>query len=156
MSRKVEEFSIVDLVIVDLLPDCGFGGRHEPCGVRVAWTRANCRVERSDSQFGRFSFAGRSPIGWEARRIGGQLIDAATSVHANYRATCRARSRAEFIAKLGIVAEECDECVGWLELIQALDLSSAPEMAWLLGESNELLAIFSQSQKTAKENRQQH
>jgi four helix bundle protein len=93
---------------------------------------------------------------WEARRIGGQLIDAATSVHANYRATCRARSRAEFIAKLGIVAEECDECVGWLELIQALDLSSAPEMAWLLGESNELLAIFSQSQKTAKENRQQH
>ena len=46
------------------------------------------------------------PDTWEARRIGGQLIDAATSVYANYRATCRARSRAEFIAKIGLVAEE--------------------------------------------------
>jgi four helix bundle protein len=46
------------------------------------------------------------PSTWEARQIGGQLIDSATSVYANYRATCRARSRAEFIAKLGVVAEE--------------------------------------------------
>ena len=92
---------------------------------------------------------------WEARRIGGQLIDAATSVHANYRATCRARSRAEFIAKIGVVAEEADECVGWLELLQALELAHGPEWVWLLGEAGELLAIFSQSQKTAKQNRQQ-
>jgi four helix bundle protein len=94
------------------------------------------------------------PTSWEARRIGGQLIDAATSVYANYRATCRARSRAEFIAKIGVVAEESDECVGWLELIQALELSRATELTWLLREAGELLAIFAKSQKTAKENRQ--
>jgi four helix bundle protein len=94
------------------------------------------------------------PNTWEARKIGGQLIDSATSVYANYRATCRGRSRAEFIAKLGVVAEEADESLGWLELLDALELSRGPELTWLLGESGELLAIFSKSQKTAKENRQ--
>ena len=94
------------------------------------------------------------PSSWEARRTGGQLIDAATSVYANYRATCRARSRAEFIAKLGVVAEESDECIGWLEPIGELDLEKGPELDWLRGESGELLAIFSKSQKTAKANRQ--
>jgi four helix bundle protein len=76
------------------------------------------------------------PATWEARRIGGQLVDAATSVHGNYRATCRARSRAEFIAKLGLVAEEADESAGWLELIEALGLSADAELTWLLRESN--------------------
>src|SRR5262245_50465884 len=85
------------------------------------------------------------PATWEARRIGGQLIDASTSVYANYRAACRGRSRAEFIAKLGLVAEEADECVGWIELIEALELSSGAELVWLTGEANELLAIFSAS-----------
>jgi four helix bundle protein len=94
------------------------------------------------------------PTTWEARRIGGQLIDSATSVYSNYRATCRSRSRAEFIAKLGVVAEETDESLGWLQLLDALELSRGPELTWLLGESGELLAIFSKSQKTAKENRQ--
>jgi four helix bundle protein len=50
---------------------------------------------------------------WEGRRIGGQLVDSATSVAMNYRAAGRGRSCAEFIAKLGIVVEECDESVGW-------------------------------------------
>jgi four helix bundle protein len=95
------------------------------------------------------------PVSWEARRIGGQLIDAATSVHANYRATCRARSRADFIAKLGVVAEEADECLGWLELIEDLDLARGEDRAWLKQESGELLAICSASQKTAKANREQ-
>jgi four helix bundle protein len=93
------------------------------------------------------------PTSWEARRIGGQLINSATAVYANYRATCRARSRAEFIAKIGVVAEESDECVGWLELIEALDLLRNEELTWLLGEAGELLAIFAKSQKTAKANR---
>src|SRR5262245_37037634 len=93
------------------------------------------------------------PGTWEARRIGGQLIDSATSVYANYRATCRARSRAEFIAKIGVVAEEADESLGWLELIAALDLARGPELVWLRGESAELLAIFAASQKTARTNR---
>jgi len=95
------------------------------------------------------------PDSWEARRVAGQLIDCTTSVAMNYRAATRGRSRAEFIAKLGIVVEEADESVGWLELLAELDLAKGGEFAWLLGESRELLAIFGQSQKTAKENRQQ-
>ena len=92
------------------------------------------------------------PASWEARRLGGQLIDSATSVAINYRAAGRGRSRAEFIAKLGVVVEEADESLGWLELIEALELSKSAELNWLLGESRELLAIFSKSQKTAKAN----
>jgi four helix bundle protein len=92
------------------------------------------------------------PDTWEARRIGGQLIDAGTSVAMNYRGATRGRSRAEFIAKLGIVVEEADESVGWLELIGQVDLARGPEFDWLLGEANELVAIFGKSQKTAKEN----
>ena len=94
------------------------------------------------------------PDSWEARRIGGQLIASATSIAMNYRSATRGRSRAEFIAKLGIVVEEADESVGWLELIAQVELSSGPELSWLLGESRELLAIFGKAQKTAKENRQ--
>ena len=92
------------------------------------------------------------PDTWEARRIGGQLIDAGTSVAMNYRSATRGRSRAEFIAKLGVVVEEADESVGWLELISRVELARGPELIWLLGEANELLAIFGKAQKTAKEN----
>ena len=94
------------------------------------------------------------PDTWEARRIGGQLIGSATSVAMNYRSATRGRSRAEFIAKLGIVVEEADESVGWLELIGQVELARGAELTWLLGESKELLAIFGKSQKTAKDNRQ--
>jgi four helix bundle protein len=92
------------------------------------------------------------PDTWEARRIGGQLIDAGTSVAMNYRSATRGRSRAEFIAKLGIVVEEADESVGWLELIGQVDLARGPEYVRLLREAGELLAIFAKAQKTAKEN----
>jgi four helix bundle protein len=94
------------------------------------------------------------PDTWEARRIGGQLLDSATSVAMNYRAAGRGRSRAEFIAKLGIAVEEADETLGWLELIVELELAKGPELLWLIAESQELLAILAASQKTAKENRQ--
>ena len=70
----------------------------------------------------------------------------------NYRSATRGRSRAEFIAKLGIVVEEADETVGWLELIGQVDLARGPEYVWLLREAGELLAIFAKAQNTAKEN----
>jgi four helix bundle protein len=89
---------------------------------------------------------------WEARRIGGQLLDAATSVAMNYRSATRGRSRREFIAKLGVVVEEADESVGWLELIARVELARGADLAWLTGESRELLAIFAKAQKTAKDN----
>ena len=71
---------------------------------------------------------------------------------ANYRATCRARSRAEFLAKLGIVAEEADETVFWLELLEETGILSRDCVTELPKETNELLAIFAASQVTARTN----
>ena len=75
------------------------------------------------------------------RAIGGQLVRAGTSVGANYRAACRARSKAEFIAKLGIVEEEADESGYWLELIVESGLTKLKLLESLLKEANELVAI---------------
>src|SRR5262245_28644560 len=66
------------------------------------------------------------PASWEARRIGGQLLDSATSVAMNYRAAGRGRSHREFTSKLGVVVEEADETVGWLELIARVELAKGP------------------------------
>jgi len=96
-------------------------------------------------------FCRKLPNTWDARRIGGQLIDSATSVAMNYRAAGRGRSHREFTAKLGAVAEEVDETVGWLELIAQLELARGPEISWLLAESKELIAIFGSGYATAKE-----
>jgi four helix bundle protein len=79
-----------------------------------------------------------------------QLAKAATSVAFNYRASCRARSHAEFTAKIGLVAEESDESQGWLEFIEAARLIVSPEVSRLHQESTELLAIFSASAGTAR------
>jgi len=81
------------------------------------------------------------PKNREGRLIGNQLFRAGTSVAANYRAACRARSRAEFIAKLGIVEEEADESLFWLELIQELKLCQDNLVPSLLKEGNEILSI---------------
>jgi four helix bundle protein len=86
----------------------------------------------------------------ESRTLGKQLLRSGTSVAANYRAVCRSRSKAEFIARLGIVVEEIDETVLWLELLIDSDILSAARLSDLLKEANELLAIFTTSQLTAK------
>ena len=86
----------------------------------------------------------------EGRIIGRQLMRSATSVAANYRAVCRARSHQEFVAKIGVVVEEIDETVFWLEFIVDVGLMSAGRMRELIAESNELLAILAASQRTAK------
>jgi four helix bundle protein len=87
------------------------------------------------------------PLG---RRPADQLLDCATSVGANYRASARARSRAEFVAKLGTVAEEADEAVYWLEFVAGTGLASGDELAHLLGEAVELRAIFAAAYRTAR------
>ena len=69
---------------------------------------------------------------------------------ANYRSVCRARSHAEFVARIGIVVEESDETVYWLELLQDSGICPAESLAGLLKEGNELLAIFAASQRTAR------
>jgi len=86
----------------------------------------------------------------EARIMGKQLLRAGTSVAANYRAVCRARSRAEFISKIGVVVEEADETVFWLEMLVETGITSKSRMEKLLAEANELLAILAASQRTAK------
>jgi four helix bundle protein len=90
------------------------------------------------------------PKSTEARLMGTQLLRAATSVGANYRAACVARSRKEFTAKLGLVREEADECVFWLELLQDSGIARGPQLDWLLRESGELSAMFFASLKTVK------
>ena len=87
----------------------------------------------------------------EARIVGKQALRSGTSVAANYRAVCRARSKAEFIAKIGVVVEEADETVFWLELLVETGIVAQARMDGLLTEANELLAIFAASQRTSKE-----
>jgi len=86
----------------------------------------------------------------EARVIGRQLLRSGTSVAANYRAACRARSKAEFVAKMGVVVEEADETVFWLELLIDAQILRPEQLANLVTEANELVAIFAASQRTAK------
>ncbi len=86
----------------------------------------------------------------EARVIQNQLARAGTSVAANYRASCRGRSRAEFIAKMGTVIEEADECCFWMELIVEGKMLSESKVNALLQEANELTAIMTASRKTAQ------
>ncbi len=86
----------------------------------------------------------------DARTLGKQLLRAGTSVAANYRAVCRSRSKAEFVAKLGVVVEEADETVFWLELLVESGLISPERLGNLQREANELLAIFVSSQLTSK------
>jgi four helix bundle protein len=93
------------------------------------------------------------PSTLDGRRIGQQFLDAGTSVAANYRAACRARSRAEFIAKMGVVEEEADETLFWLELLVESHLITHQRAEKLMKEADELTAIFVSSVKTAKANR---
>ena len=89
------------------------------------------------------------------RAIGNQLIRSGTSVGANYRAACRGRSKAEFIAKIGTVAEEADESAFWLELIRDGGLLTFELVSQLHQEAEELTAIFTASGRTAKTNNPQ-
>lgn len=82
--------------------------------------------------------------------MGKQLLRCGTSVAANYRAVCRARSRAEFAARMGVVVEEADEAILWLELMTESGIVSVEKTRDLLREVNELTAIFAASQRTAK------
>ncbi|MCX6120947.1 MAG: four helix bundle protein [Ignavibacteriales bacterium] len=82
-----------------------------------------------------------------------QIIRSATSVAANYRAACKARSRADFINKIGIVEEEADETTLWLDYLLELSLVDKNRCLQLLQETKELVAIFAASAITAKSKR---
>ena len=88
----------------------------------------------------------------EARVPVVQLVRSSASVAANYRASCRAKSKRDFIAKLGTVIEESDESLFWLEYLVATALLTGTAVKELQSESNELVAVFTTSQKTARAN----
>jgi four helix bundle protein len=90
------------------------------------------------------------PYKTEAQVMGKQLLRCGTSVAANYQAVCRARSKAEFVTRIGIVVEEADEVILWLELMTESAVLPAKKTEALLKEANELTAIFAASQRTAR------
>ena len=90
------------------------------------------------------------PANWIAQTLGKQLLRAGTSVGANYRAVCRAKSSPDFINKLRIVEEECDESLVWMELLVDNNLVKAARLRPLMKEGDELLAIVVASAKTAR------
>jgi four helix bundle protein len=92
----------------------------------------------------------RLPRSEEARVIGRQLLRAGTGVGANYRAVCRPRSDADFIAKLGIAIEECDEAAFWLEVLIDSGIVSGRVVGPLLREADELTRIFVASRETVR------
>src|SRR5438105_2977764 len=94
----------------------------------------------------------RIPTTHGGQVISRQLAKSATSVGANYRACCNARSRVEFIAKLGVVVEEIDESLYWLEVITGSEILSSSETLRVHGEAAELRAIFAKSLGTARAN----
>jgi four helix bundle protein len=91
------------------------------------------------------------PCKTDAQVLGKQLLRCGTSVAANYRAVCRARSKAEFVAKIGVVVEEADEVILWLELMTESGIVPLVKTEALLKEANELTAIFAASQRTARQ-----
>ena len=90
------------------------------------------------------------PAGREADVIAKQVLRSGTVVAANYRAAGRSRSRADFISKISIVAEEADETVFWIECLIESEIVKADLLNDLLSEANELLAIVAASQRTAR------
>jgi len=91
-----------------------------------------------------------TPYRTDAQVLGKQLLRCGTSVAANYRAVCRARLKAEFIARIGIVAEEADEVILWMELLTESGVIKPERTEALLKEAKELAAILTASQQTAR------
>jgi len=118
--------------------------------MEILASRKSCAIELNDLRFG-LSDCFNICLGRPRRRyIGKQLLRSGTSVGANYRAAGRARSKAEFISKMGIVVEEADETVFWVECLIESGIVKPELLTDILAEANELVAIFAASQRTAR------
>jgi four helix bundle protein len=89
----------------------------------------------------------------EAKIIGRQLLRSSSSVEANYRAACRARSKAEFHSKLSIVVEEADESAFWMEILVEAEIVKSSELNYLNDEANQILKVAAASRKTVSSGR---
>jgi four helix bundle protein len=94
------------------------------------------------------------PKSMSAQSNGRQLLPAGTSVGANYRAAVRGRSRADFVSRMGIVEEECDEALYWIDVLVELGLATSKRVERLRAEANEIIAITASSIKTARKSAQ--
>jgi four helix bundle protein len=101
------------------------------------------------------NFVESLPPGRSTDVISRQLIRSATSVAANYRAACRSRSRADFINKIGIVEEEVDETLFWIEMLTATNKVNPSSVKGMSDETDQLLRSFAATQITAKANRRE-
>jgi four helix bundle protein len=137
---------------------CGNGQSRSDCKLQISdcklWAVTADELKLRTKQFALrvIRLVGALPKTIEGRAIANQLVRCGTSVVANYRAACRARSRIEFVAKMGVVLEEADETQLWLELIIESKLLSLKRVQPLLVEANELVAIFVVSGKSASTN----
>jgi four helix bundle protein len=116
---------------------------------------ANLTPEQLKARTKRFALeaialVGALPRTLAAEIIARQIVRSGTSTGANYRAACRARSRAEFIAKIGVAEEEADETLYWLELLLETHLVESRAVERLITEAGELVAILSAGRKTAR------
>ena len=119
-------------------------------GAKQACTAEELRQRTKEFALRIVGLARALPPSDVGRHLGRQVLRAGTSVAANYRAACRGRSRAEFVAKLGIAVEEADETVFWLGLLADAQVVPRRRLQPLLDEARELLFILSASRKTAK------
>jgi four helix bundle protein len=122
------------------------------CKIENAMQPQNLQVRTKRFALQVIAFFERLPKDETAKVLGRQLLRSGTSVGANYRAACRAKSKPAFISKLGDVLEEADECGYWLELLTESGKVDADTAAPVLGEANELVAIAIASINTAKRN----
>ena len=111
---------------------------------------ADLRIRTKDFALRVIDLYRKLPLAEEAKVIGKQLLRSGTSVGANYRAACRARSKAEFISKIGIVLEEADETAFWLELLMIAEIFPEKRIGDLLQKANDLTSIFAASLRTSK------
>ena len=130
--------------------------RNAECGVRIA----DCGMRNEDLKQRTKKFAleiirlvENLPKNRIADILGRQILRSGTSVGANYRASCRARSRADFISKMGIVEEEADESLYWLELLLEAKLVRQDQIQHLVAEGNEITAMVIASIRTARRNK---
>ena len=133
--------------------DCGFW----ICGMRIDRLRKLGAMNQEGLKARTRAFALRIirlaeslPDTPTAKVVRNQMIRCGTSVGANYRAACRARSKADFVSKMGIVEEETDETIYWMELLVDADIVKRPRIADLLDEADQILSIVISSIKTAK------
>jgi four helix bundle protein len=129
---------------------------NDDCGTKGTWKRMNSDELKKRTKAFALSvirLVESLPRGRTADVIGRQLLHSGTSVGANYRSACRAKSTADFISKMGTVEEETDESLYWMELLIETDIVESVKLESLMNEANELLAITVSSIKTAKKKR---